>query len=247
MERAKDNQLSLKGGIKDGLPIGLGYFSVSLAFGVQASILGVPVILSIFVSMTNLTSAGQLAGLPIIATAGTGVFFALVLEMILAQLVINARYFLMSLTLSQKLDESFTLGKRFLCSFFITDEIFAVGASKPKINVKYMLGLATLPSIGWALGTALGAIAGSFLPDFITNALGIALYAMFIAIIIPASIKNLGVLSAVLISAIISCALYFIPVINAIPQGFKIIISALITAVIVSILFPIKEEEENVR
>ncbi len=247
MEKTGGLKLNYKKGVKDGLPIGLGYLSVSIAFGVQASLAGIPVILSILVSMTNLTSAGQLAGLPIIAAAGSGAFLALILEMILAQLVINARYFLMSLTLSQKLDQSFTIGKRFLCSFFITDEIFAVGASRPKLNVKYMLGLATLPYIGWALGTTLGALAGSLLPEFITNALGIALYAMFIAIIIPPSIKSWGVTFAVLLSAGLSCALYFIPIINGIPQGFKIIICAIITAVIAALIFPVKEKKEDVR
>ncbi len=246
METTKQLKLNYKNGLKDGLPIGLGYLSVSIAFGVQASLMGLPVILTILISMTNLTSAGQLAGLPIVAMAGTGAFFALVLEMILTQLVINARYFLMSLTLSQKLDEDMTISKRFLCSFFITDEIFAVGASSPKINFKYALGLATLPYFGWALGTALGALAGSLLPTFITNALGIALYAMFIAIIIPPSIKSWGVTLVVLLSAGISSALYYIPVINAIPQGFKIIISAIISAVFVALLFPVKENEQDV-
>ncbi len=245
MEKCANVKLNYKRGVKDGLPIGLGYLSVSVAFGVQATLMGVPVILSILVSMLNLTSAGQLAGLPIIAMAGSGAFFALILEIVVTQLVINARYFLMSLTLSQKLDDSFTLGKRFLCAFFVTDEIFAVSASHPKINVKYVLGLATLPYIGWALGTTLGALAGAFLPEFITNALGIALYAMFIAIIVPPSIKSLGVLVAVLLSAGISSALYFTPVINAIPQGFKIIVSALVTAIVVALIFPVKEEENG--
>ena len=125
----------------------------------------------------------------------------------------------------------------------MTDEIFAVGSSHPKINVKYMLGLSTLPYIGWAVGTTIGAVAGSILPEYITDALGIALYAMFIAVFIPTSIKNLGVAIAVLLSAGISSMLYFIPVINTIPQGFKIIISALITAIVVAILFPIRGKE----
>ncbi len=247
MKAETNSQLNYKNGVKDGLPIGLGYLSVSIAFGVQASLAGIPLILTTLISMTNLTSAGQLAGLPIIALAGTGAMLSLILEMILSQLIINARYFLMSITLSQKLDDSFTLSKRFLCSIFITDEIFAVGASKPKINVKYMLGLATLPYVGWTVGTLIGAVASNILPSFISNALGIGLYAMFIAIIIPPSIKNKGVTLAVFLSAGLSTILYFIPVINVIPQGFKIIISAVMTAVIVALIFPVKEEEKNVR
>ncbi len=247
MENTEKFKLNYRTGLKDGLPIGLGYLSVSIAFGVQASLLGLPVILTVLISMTNLTSAGQLAGLPIIAAAGTGMLLSFILEMILTQLVINARYFLMSLTLSQKFDKNLRIGKRLICSFFVTDEIFAVGSSKPKINFKYMLGLATLPYIGWTLGTTLGALAGNLLPAFITNALGIALYAMFIAIIIPPSIKSWGVTLAVLLSAGISVMLYFIPVINTIPQGFKIIISAIVAAVLISLIFPVKEPDDNER
>ena len=174
-----NTKLHFRNGIKDGLPIGLGYLSVSFAFGVQASILGIPFYMSLFISMTNLTSAGQLAGLTVIASLGT------FLEIILTQLIINSRYFLMSLTLSQKVDNSFSIGQRFFLSAFVTDEIFAVSAGKTGlINKKYFFGLVILPYLGWASGTLFGAIAGSSLPVQITNALGIALYAMFIAIII---------------------------------------------------------------
>ena len=226
-------------GVKDGLPIGLGYLSVSFAFGVKASILQIPLIITLLISMTNLTSAGQLAGLEIIATLGT---FA---EIILTQIIINSRYFLMSLTLSQKTDDSFSLKKRFICSAFITDEIFAVALSKPgKISVKYFLGLALLPYIGWASGTLLGAVAGSLLPEFIVNALGVALYAMFIAIIVPPATKEWGVFFAVVLSAGISCALYFGPVFSALSSGFAIIITALVVSLITALIFPIKTEEE---
>lgn len=229
------SKLKFKTGVKDGLPIGLGYLSVSFAFGVKASLLQVPLLITLMISMTNLTSAGQLAGLDIIATTGTFI------EIILTQLIINSRYFLMSLTLSQKTDSSFSLSKRLLCSAFITDEIFAVSISKPQqINTKYFLGLALLPYIGWATGTLLGAIAGSILPAFIANALGIALYAMFIAIIIPPSTKELGVFFAVLLSSGLSCAFYFIPVLNNISSGISIIITAVLSSLIIAIIFPIK-------
>lgn len=236
----KSTSLNFKNGIKDGLPIGLGYLSVSFAFGVQAVLLGVPAFMAVFMSMTNLTSAGQLAGLTIIAALGT------VLEIAVTQLVINARYFLMSLTLSQKLDDSFSVPHRLLCSAFVTDEIFAVAAAKDgSINRRYFYGLVVLPYVGWATGTLLGATAGSILPSFITNALGIALYAMFIAIIVPPSIKERGVLVAVAMGAVISTILYYVPIFTVIPSGFKIIISAVITAAIVAWLFPIKEKEES--
>ena len=229
---------TFKNGIKDGLPIGLGYLSVSFAFGVQASIAGIPLLMSVFISMTNLTSAGQLAGLNIIVAIGT------LLEMALTQLVINARYFLMSITLTQKLDGSFSFPHRLLCSAFVTDEIFAVAAAKPKpFGRKYFYGLVILPYIGWSLGTLLGGAAGNILPSFITNALGIALYAMFIAIIVPPSIVTKGVLPTVIIASGISCAFYYLPVLNSISTGIAIIISALVTAMIMALIFPIDKKE----
>ena len=229
---------NFKNGIKDGLPIGLGYLSVSFAFGVQASIAGIPIFMSVFISMTNLTSAGQLAGLSIIAAVGT------LLEMALTQIVINARYFLMSITLSQKLDDKFNTAHRFLASVFVTDEIFAVASSKPyPLNKKYYYGLVILPYLGWTLGTLLGAAAGDVLPTELTSALGIALYAMFIAIIVPPSIRHKGVLSAVLLASAISCGLYFIPIFSNLSSGLSIIISALISASVVAFIFPIKKKE----
>ena len=233
-------KLKFKNGLQDGLPIGLGYLSVSIAFGVQASILGVPFYMSLFISMTNLTSAGQLAGLTVIATFGT------ILEMILTQLIINSRYFLMSLTLSQKLDNSFNTKQRLFFSAFITDEIFAVSSSKQfPINKKYFLGLVILPYLGWSLGTLFGALAGNSLPLEITNALGIALYAMFIAIIIPPAISVKGVLPAVLIATGLSCALHYISIFNAISQGFKFIICAILSSLITAYFFPIEQVESK--
>ena len=233
-------QLNFRKGLKDGLPIGLGYLSVSFAFGVQASLLGIPFFMSVFISMTNLTSAGQLAGLTIIATAGT------LIEMALTQLVINARYFLMSITLTQKIDDSFTLGHRLLCSAFVTDEIFAVAAAKPNLfGRKYFYGLAFFPYIGWATGTLLGSIAGDLLPSFVTNALGIALYAMFIAIILPPSIKIKGVFPAVGLGAGLSCLLYYVPIFNALSTGMSIIISAIVTAMVIALIFPVVGEENK--
>lgn len=234
----KSNKLNFKKGIKDGLPIGLGYLPVSFAFGVSASALGVPVFVSILISMTNLTSAGQLAGLTVVAALGS---FA---EIAIIQLVINSRYALMSLALSQKTDESFSLPMRLLCGAFITDEIFAVAASKKGfINTKYFWGLILLPYIFWAAGTALGALAGDFLPDRAVNALNIALYAMFIAIIAPPCLKEKGAAAAVLLAAGISCALYYIPFTSGLSSGFAIIISAVLTSLIVAAVFPVKDED----
>ena len=231
--------LNFKNGVKDGLPIGLGYLAVSIAFGVQASLSGMPVLIALLMSMTNLTSAGQLAGLEVIASCGT------IVELIIVQLVINARYFLMSVTLSQKADKTFTITHRMLCSFAITDEVFGVAASKPqKIGVKYYYGLMLLPPIGWTTGTLIGAVAGNVLPAFVASALGIALYSMFIAIILPPPIKHKGVLFAVIFSAVISCVLYYVPLFSAISSGMAIIISAVISSAVTSFIFPVPKEED---
>lgn len=236
----ENSALKFKKGIKDGLPIGLGYLSVAFAFGVQASLLGLPVYFSTLISMTNLTSAGQLAGVGIIAALGS------VAEMILVQLVINSRYFLMGVSLSQKFDSSFTTGKRFLAAAFITDEIFAVAVSKRKeINFKYYFGLTVLPYIGWAMGTVLGALSGDILPTEIQAALGIALYAMFIAIIIPPAVKSFNIAFTVTVSALLSCTFYYVPFLKAnVSQGFAVIICALISAASAASIFPVKENED---
>lgn len=231
---------NFKDGVKDGLPIGLGYLSVSFGFGVKASLLGLPVIMTVLISMTNLTSAGQLAGVEIIAALGT------VIEIILSQAVINSRYFLMSITLSQKLDDGFTLPYRLLCAAGVTDEIFAVAAAKKQpIGKTYFLGLMLLPYIGWSLGTLLGAIAGNILPVEIQRALGISLYAMFTAIIIPPCLENKGIFAVVILATAISCALYFIPWFNGLSNGFAYIITAIIASAVIAYFFPVKEESDD--
>ena len=224
-------------GLKDGLPIGLGYLSVSFAFGVTAVSLGLPQLLALLISATNLTSAGQLAGVVIIAALGS------VVQIILTQLVINARYFLMSLTLTQKLDKKFTLLDRLLCAFGITDEIFAVAVTqKSPVTRNYFLGLMTLPYIGWTGGTILGAVFGGILPPILVNALNIALYAMFIAIFIPAAMQNKKIIPVILISVGISCLFTFVPFLQVVQSGFVYVIAALLAAVVGAILFPIDDE-----
>ncbi len=231
--------LKFNEGFKDGLPIGLGYLSVSFAFGVTASSLGIPYLISVLISMTNLTSAGQLAGISVIAACGT------ILEIILTQLIINARYFLMGLSLTQKTDENFNMRARLFCAFGITDEIFGVASSKKGlISKQYFMGLMLLPYVGWAVGTLLGSVAGNLLPTELIIALGVGLYAMFMAIIVPPAKSEKGVLFTVALSAFLSCILYYVPVINTISVGFKYIISAVISAIVTAFIFPIKEAED---
>lgn len=237
--------LKFKNGLRDGLPIGLGYLSVSFAFGVSAGSLGIPWFISLLTSMTNLTSAGQKAGIDVIAAGGAMGY--VILTVVLTQLVINARYFLMSTALSQRLDGSFTLPHRLLCSAGITDEIFAVAIAKPGVIGKnYFYGLMTLPYLGWALGTLIGALAGNILPETIICALNIALYAMFIAIIVPPAVKDKGVLAVVLLSAAFSCVFFFVPLLKSvIPEGIAYIISALAAAAIIAFIFPVAKEDET--
>lgn len=222
-------------GLWHGLPIALGYLSVSFGFGIMAVRAGISAAAAVGISVTNLTSAGQAAGIAIIAAGGS------YLEMALTQLVINIRYSLMGLSLSQKLDSTFNTPRRLIVSFGITDEIFAVAsAQKGKVTARYMYGLIFISFLGWSIGTLLGALAGSILPEAITNSMGIVLYAMFLAIIIPPSKKSRSVLTVVAIAAL--CGVLFKYVFTSVTSGFAVIISAIIASVAGAILFPIKDE-----
>ena len=224
-------------GMLHGVPIALGYLSVSFGFGIMAVKAGIPIFDAVLISLTNLTSAGQAAAVGIIASGGG------VIEMILTQLTINIRYSLMSLSLSQKLHERFTLPKKLLASYGITDEIFAVAVSRPgKLTPAYMYGLIIVPTMGWTLGTFLGAFAGELMPAFIADAMGILLYGMFIAIIIPPARKEKKVLFVLGIAAALACVFrYLLPFITG---GFAIMISAILAAAIGALLFPIEERED---
>ena len=224
-------------GLSDGLPIGLGYFSVAMGFGILAVNLKISAFFAWLISATNLTSAGQAAGVEVIAACGT------LIEMALTQLVINLRYSLMGFSLTQKLDDSFTTPKRLLLSFGITDEIYAVAiGQKGKISPSYMAGLIVIPFIGWTSGTLAGAFASQVLPDIISNVMGIMLYGMFIAVFVPACKKSRPVLLAVVISA--AASIIFKYLLTFVSGGFSIIFSALIASVICALIFPVKEENE---
>lgn len=236
----RQEQNSFISGLIDGIPIGLGYLSVSFSFGIQASAMEIPVLWALLISMTNLTSAGQASGIGIIASGGS------LIEIALTQLIINSRYFLMSLSLSQKLDDEFSLPHRFAASFGITDEIFAVASSKShRIAPKYMYGLISMPYVGWSLGTFLGAAAGNILPQMISGALGIALYGMFIAIVVPPAKQNPRLWAVILPAIAISCLLYYIPALDFISSGFTVITSTVIAATIGALIFPIYTEDPD--
>ena len=222
-------------GLLHGIPIFLGYLSVSFGFGIMAVRTGLSVEEATAISLFNITSAGQAAGVGIIAAGGS------LVEMVLAQFTINLRYALMSLSLTQKLDKTFTLPHRLLASYGITDEIFALASVQPgTITPWYMYGMISISALGWCLGTFLGAAAGSILPAAVSDALGIMLYGMFIAIVVPPARKERGVLAAVLAAAVLSTVIYyFIPVISS---GFSVMICGIVAAAGAALLFPRKNE-----
>ena len=224
-------------GMSHGIPICLGYLSVSFGFGILAVRSGLSVFQSAAISATNLTSAGQLGGIDIIKAGGT------LLEMALVQLTINIRYSLMALSLSQRLDKSFTFPHRLAASYGITDEIFAVcSAQKEPITPAYMYGMILIAAVGWIAGTAMGAAAGNLLPVSVSTAMEIVLYGMFIAIIIPPAKKQHSVLFVVIMAAALSVVFkYALP---ALSEGFAIIISAIAASAAAALIFPIKDEEE---
>lgn len=232
--------MSYRRGLKDGLPIALGYLSVSFAFGIQAVKLGLTPLQAVLISFLNVTSAGQMAGLQLM-TGGAGL-----MEMALTQLTINLRYALMSLSLSQKLDETMTTPHRLLLSFCNTDEVFVVASQQPgKVGKAYLYGLTNGPFIGWVLGTALGALAGGALPSQVTDALGIAIYGMFIAIILPPFRHSREVRVVVLISVFLSCVFTLAPFFSFISGGFRIILCAVAASALGAWLMPQPANEEE--
>ena len=233
-------QNSFLKGIKDGIPICLGYLSISFAFGIFACGNGFSIVEAVLMSMTNLTSAGQLAAVPIIAGGGA---FA---ELLISQMVINLRYALMSVSLSQKLGKSVTLLDRFLMSFAITDEIFAVSYSNSgTVGKRYFYGLMLMPYIGWSGGTLLGACAGNILPQAVVSALGIAIYGMFVAIVMPKVKKERPTALCVGLAIVLSCIFYFVPALKIVPSGFVIIICAAAASALFAFIAPLNVSEED--
>ncbi len=232
-------EYTFRKGLIDGLPVCVGYLSVAFAFGIFAVGYGFSIAEAVMISMFNVTSAGQLAAIPIIASGG------LIAELAVAQLVINLRYALMSVSLSQRLDHTVRLRDRFLIAFMNTDEVFAIAsAQRDPVGRRYLYGLILTPYLGWSLGTLLGAIAGDILPSMVTAALGIAIYGMFIAIVTPAARADRATAVCVLIAAALSCIFYYTPVLSSVPSGFVIIICAIIAAGIMAVVSPVPVEAE---
>lgn len=223
-----------KQGIKDGIPIAIGYFSVSFSFGILAVKDGLSLFQAVLISLTNVTSAGQFAGLQIIVAAGT------IIELILTQLIINLRYSLMSLSLTQKLSPDVTIRQRLMMAFVNTDEVFAVAmAHNKELTMKYMAGLELLPWLGWAVGTGVGAVACDILPKSLCSALGLALYGMFVAIVVPVAKKSKPVMTVVFVAIVLSCVFHFVPLFQKISTGIVIIICTVAASALGAWLFPV--------
>lgn len=237
--QTSDQTEEWKAGLHDGLPICLGYFAVAFAFGIQAKSAGLTAFQAALMSLTNLTSAGQFAALELIA-AGAPYF-----EMALTQFVINLRYCLMSCALSQKIKKGTAPAHRFGIAFGVTDEIFGVSVCRPKaLTPAYSYGLMAVAIPGWTAGTLFGVIAGDLLPASVINALGIAIYGMFLAIIIPAARQERPVLAVVLCAVALSTIFYYVPVLSAVSSGFRIILITLVVAGGAALLFPVPDEDE---
>lgn len=223
-------------GLKDGVPIALGYLSVSFSIGIMAIASGLSVFQGAFMSITNVTSAGQFAGIAVIASGGT------ILELILTQLIINLRYALMSLSLSQRLPEKMPLWQRMVIAFANTDEIFAVAMGHAKsLTFPYIVGLQGLPILGWTIGTVLGAVAGQVLPNAISSALSVALYGMFIAIVVPVAAKIRPVLWVAAMAAFFGCVIYYVPLFSGISTGMSIVICTVLASAIGALIFPVSQ------
>lgn len=224
-------------GFRCGAPIMLGYAPVSFAFAVGAVGAGLPWWLVILISVTNFTSAGQKAGSDLLITG------APLYEIGSAVFVINIRYMLMSLSLSQRMLKM-PLIKKLIIANGVTDEIYFLAMQKEQLTGWFFAGLSAGPYIGWVGGTVVGALAGAVLPESMSSALGIALFAMFIAIIVPEIKKSHPVLFVSVIAIALSVMLTYVPLLNMIPSGWTLIIAAVGAAAVGAWLFPIDDEKE---
>ena len=226
-------------GLKKAIPVAIAYLAVSFTFGLAARRGDFPLWFASLISATNLTSAGQFTGIQLLQL-GAGY-----LELTLAVFIINLRYALMSFSLSQQVKVSISPATRFCMSLFLTDEVFALASEKGEnITPAYYFGLSVLPYLGWQLGTLAGYLSGGLFPQRVVAAAGIAIYCMYIAIFLPPIKRSKGIALAVFAGAAISCALYYIPYLNKIPMGFRVIIAAVIATLLAAAFFPKKEEFE---
>ena len=235
-----EKRLTIKDGIKMGLPVGLGYLSVSIAFGLTAVQSGLAKWVPILISLTNFTGTGQFAAVNL-WSVGAGIA-----EIAFTVLMINLRYFLMSLSVAQKLPSDITMGKRLVIAFGMTDENFAViYSTKGRLTFGYCIGVMTASYVGWVGGTAIGALLQNVIPVLLYSALGIMIYAMFVAIVTPNCRENKAVLGVVGIAVAISCIFYWTPYLNRLSSGWVYVIAGGVSAVIMAIVAPINDEQNK--
>ncbi len=239
-KKRQENRIWFLKGMRHGVPIGLGYFAVAFTLGITAKGIGLTPLQSAFMSFTMHASAGEFAMMTVVA-AGSGY-----VEMAITQLVINLRYLLMSCALSQKVSEKLRLPHRLLVSYFITDEIFGISSTvEGKLNPWYSYGAACVASPGWVLGTFLGAVVGNILPSNVASAMSVALYGMFLAIIIPPARKN-KVIAVIVLASMAASALFtwlakWIPL----SSGMRILILTVVIAGIAAYVHPMEESGDN--
>lgn len=242
MDKEKINKKLFLKGIKDGIPIALGYFAVAFTLGITAKKAGMNAAEATLMSALMLASAGEFAAISMIS-AGAGV-----LEMIFTTLVINMRYLIMSSAISQRIDESKPFWHRIFVSYAITDEIFGIAMLRSTVDGKlqpiYQYGATFVAAPSWALGTFLGAALGTVMPSSVMSALGIAIYGMFIAIVTPGAKKNKVVGATVLVSMALSFLFEKLPYIKEISSGFRIIILTVLISAVAAILFPLNDKGE---
>lgn len=235
----KSNWKEFKRGLLAGVPIGLGYLSVAFTFGIMGVSMGLTWWETLLISMTTVTSAGQFAALGIMVCPGQYI------QMLIAQVTINIRYSFMSISLAQKADASMNTPSRALLGFMMTDEVFAVASQERAVSRIFFAGLSVLPYLGWSSGTLLGAVLGSVLPDRVISAMGLAIYGMFIAIVIPELKKSRPVAIVCLIAVLLSCAFSYLPVLRNISSGLVISICAILAAAAGALLFPIDDNPSS--
>lgn len=226
--------------MRAGVPICMGYFAVSIALGIAARSAGVGAVAAAITSLLINASAGEYAGFALIAVGASYV------EVTVMEAVANARYLLMSASLSQKLEPTVKWWERLLLGFTVTDEIFGVSVSLPcKLSPYFTYGTFVVATMGWTGGTFVGAVLGNVLPPRLLSALAVGLYGMFISVFVPEARKNKIVAALVAISFALSYAFEKIPYIRDISSGIRIIILTVIISLAAAIFFPIKEGRDG--
>lgn len=236
---ATDNRRAFREGLRDGIPICLGYFAVAFSLGIQADSIGLSAFQGWLMSALVNASAGEYAAFTVMAAMGS------YLELFIITLVANARYILMSAALSQRFSPNTPFFHRLLVGFGITDEIFGISIARPGyINPYYSYGAFVIASPGWSIGTACGIIAGNILPGIVTNALGVALFGMFLAIIIPPARENRIVGAVVMVSFAASYVASVLPGIAALSSGTRTIILTIAISAAAALLFPVRDQAQ---